>query len=148
MNFRLKIRFFQMFLLLAVVLVWASVAQADPSHHHHGKAVAKASVVSPFDQLDNWKPLHCILNMHEHFQNIPCPHKDGSGKSDQTEFRSDCGSHPGSANSSTSSFTKNLFKNATYNGFLPLQFSSAIKLSYSDKSQNHSRSIDHPPQFA
>ncbi|MBL7019877.1 MAG: hypothetical protein ISR86_04990 [Nitrospinaceae bacterium] len=137
-------RFFQILLLLAVAFYGTSVAQAGTSHDHHGKT----DVASPFEQLDNGKPLHCVLNLHEHFQNIPCPHKGQGGINDQTEFRPDCGSQPGSANSSSSSFAKNIFKNATHYDLMPVQLSSAIKLSFVHKNQHHPRLIDHPPQFA
>lgn len=144
MVFRLKIIFFQILLLMGVAFIGTSLAQAGPSHDHHGKT----DVASPFEQLDNGKSLHCVLNLHEHFQNIPCPHKGKGGKHEQTEFRPDCGDQPGSANSSNSSFAKNLFKNATHYDLMPVQLSSTIKFSFDHINQHHPRSIDHPPPFA
>ena len=143
MRFRPKIIFFQTMLLLGVAFFWTSLAQAG-SHHHHGKK----HVISPFDEVNKGKPLHCILNMHDHFQNTPCPHLGRGGKSDFQEFRPDCGSHSGSPASSSPLVAKDLFKNATHEGFMLLQTSSKIEHSSDYKKQNHHRSIDHPPQFA
>ena len=144
MNYRLKTRVFQILLGVGIVFILASVAQAGSSHHHHGMTDA----VSPFDKIHKDKPLHCILNMHQHFLNTPCPHKDQNEKNTGQTIRSDCGPSSGSANSSNLSFAKNLFKNTTHEDFVPLQFSMKISFPFSFKSQYLPRSIDHPPQLA
>lgn len=141
MRCSLKIRIFQIMLLVSVIFFAASVAQAGSLHHHH------ADAVSPFDKIHKDKPLHCILNLHEHFQNKPCPHKGRDWKNVDQVLRADCGSSPDTANFSSSSFAKNLFENAAHDDFMPLQFSSKIKIFFSYKSQHLPRSIDHPPQL-
>jgi hypothetical protein len=124
-----------------MVLFLTSVAQAGSSHHHE-----KADVVSPFDKTG--KPVHCILNNHQHLQNIDCPHQKLDGKSKQQEFRPDCKTQPGSANSSSSSYAKELSKKLAYSSVTPNLFSWKIDL-LADKEQNNlPRLIDHPPQFS
>jgi hypothetical protein len=142
MNFRPKIRIFQALLVLGAIFFTASMAQAGSSHQHH------ADAVSPFDKVNMEKPLHCILNMHEHFQNIPCTHQSRGDKSDFQEFRPDCGTHSGSPASSSPLVAKDLFKNLMHEDFMLLQISSKLEHSSGYKKQNHSRSIDHPPQLA
>jgi len=141
MDFRPKIRIFQAFLMLGAFFFLASVAQAGSSHHHH------ADAVSPFDKIQKNDPLHCVLSMHQHLLNTPCPHKDRSGKKAGQMIRSECGSSSGTANASGASITKNLFKDINYDGFFPLQFYSRIKPPTNILSQNYPRSIDHPPQL-
>ena len=127
--------------MLGVVIFAASAAQAGSSHHHH------ADAVSPFDKIQIIKPLHCVLNMHQHLLNTPCPHKDQNEKNTGQVIRSECGSSTGTANSSTSSVANNLFKDICQDGFIPLQFYSRVKSPLDIMSQNYPRSIDHPPQF-
>lgn len=141
MDFRPKIRIFQAFLMLGAFFFLASVAQAGSSHHHH------ADAVSPFDKIQKIKPLHCVLNMHQHLLNTPCPHKDRSGKKAEQVIRSECGSSSGTANASGASIAKNLFKDINHDGFFPLQFYTRIKPPTNILSQNYPRSIDHPPQL-
>jgi hypothetical protein len=141
MNFRPKIRILSVLLILGVVFFGASLAQAGSSHHHH------ADVVSPFDKIQKIKPLHCVLNMHQHLLNTPCPHKDQNEKNAGQVIRSECGSSTGTANSSASSIAKNLFKDINQDGFFSLQFYSRIKPPSDIFSRNYPRSIDHPPQF-
>ena len=124
-----------------MVIFAASAAQAGSSHHHH------ADAVSPFDEIQIIKPLHCVLNMHQHLLNTPCPHKDQNEKNAGQVIRSECGSSTGTANSAGSSRAKNLFKDINQDGFFSLQFYSRIKLHSDILSQNYPRSIDHPPQF-
>jgi hypothetical protein len=142
---RLKIRVFQIVFLVCMVLFLASVAQAGSSqHHHHGNA----DVVSPFESVNKGKPLHCILNMHQHFQNIPCPHQNQKGKKDYSEWRSDCGTNSGSANTSSTSLAKDLSKKTEFNSFTPFLLSSNMSLAADEKHKNLPRSIDHPPQLS
>ncbi len=139
MNFRPIIRIFQTLLMLGAFFFAASGVQAGSSHHHHAD--------SPFGKVKNEKPLHCILNMHDHFQNIPCSHQNKGGKSNFQEFRSNCGSHSGFPTSSNPLVAKDLFKNKTHEDLISLQVSSKIEHSSNYKKQNHPRSIDHPPQL-
>jgi hypothetical protein len=141
MNFRSQIRIFQILLMLCAFFFMASVAQAGTSHHHH------ADAVSPFDKIQKIKPLHCVLNMHKHLLNTPCPHKDRSGKYSEQKIRSDCGSTSETANASGSSIVKNLFKDINHDGFFSLQFYSRIKPPSDILSQNYPKSIEHPPQL-
>ena len=141
MNFRSQIRIFQILLMLCAFFFMASVAQAGTSHHHH------ADAVSPFDKIQEIKPLHCVLKMHQHLLNTPCPHKDQNEKNAGQVIRSECGSSTGTANSPGSSRAKILFNDTNQDGFFPLQFYSRIKIHTDTKSQNYPRSIDHPPQF-
>ncbi len=141
MNFRSKIRIFQALLMFGIIFFAVSVAQAGSSHHHH------ANSVSPFDKVQKLKPLHCVLNMHQHLLNSPCPHKDRDGKNAGQVIRTECGSSSGTANASGSSFVKDLFKGTNHAGFFPLQFYSRIKPPSVNPSHNQPRSIDHPPQL-
>ena len=127
--------------MLGVVIFAASVAQAGSMHHHH------ADMVSPFDKVKDIKPLHCVLNMHQHLLNAPCPHKDRGGKNAGEMIRSECGSSTGTADASAPSLAKNLFKDTTQDVFFPLQYYSRIKPHLDILIQNYPRSIDHPPQF-
>ena len=140
MDFRPKIRIFQAFFMLGAFFFLASVAQAGSSHHHH------ADAVSPFDKIQEIKPLHCVLKMHQHLLNTPCPHKDQVEKNSGQLIRSECGSSAGTSNSSTSSTAKNLFKDINQDGYFPLQFYSKLKSPSNIPTQNYPRSIDHPPQ--
>jgi hypothetical protein len=143
MRHRLKIKFLQAILLVCAVLLLASVTQAGTSHHHHSE---EPSVESPFDKVNKGKPLHCILNMHQHFQNIPCPHQDE--KAQNSELRSDCGTNSGSANSSSSSSTSDLLKKMTDVVIIPGLLASKIGLLTDNDLQSLPRAIDHPPQLA
>jgi hypothetical protein len=143
MNFRFKIKFFQAILLVCAVLFLASVAQAGTSHHHHSE---KSDVISPFDNINEEKPLHCILNLHQHFQNIPCPHQDE--KPGNSELRSDCGTHSGSANSSSPSSTSDILKKTTDVVIIPDLLVSKIGLLADNNLQGLPRATDHPPQLA
>ena len=142
MKNRLKIRFFQILLLICMVLSLASIAQAGSSmeHHHHG------TITSPFDKVDVEKPLHCILNRHLHGQSAYCPHQNQAGKAGYTELRPDCETHSGSANFSTS-ISKDLSKKITSYYFTPSLFSWEIVLLADKEHENLPRSIDHPPQL-
>lgn len=140
MDFRPKIRIFQTLLMLGAFFLLASLAQAGSSHHHH------ADAVSPFDKIQKIEPLHCVLSLHQHLSNIPCPHKDRNGKNAGQMIRSECGSSSGTANASGAYSAKNLFKDINHDGFLPLQFYSRIKPPTNILSQNYPQSIDHPPQ--
>ena len=141
MNFRPKIRILSDLLIFCVVFFSASLAQAGSLHHHH------ADVVSPFDKIQKIRPLHCVLKMHQHLLNTPCPHKDQNEKNGGEVIRSECGSSTGTANSSASSRAKSLFNDINQDCFFPLQFYSIIKRHTDTLSQNYPRSIDHPPQF-
>jgi hypothetical protein len=143
MDCRLKIRFFQALLVVFMVLLVASLAQAGSSHHQHHENI---DVVSPFAKINKGNSLHCILNMHTHFQNIPCPHQDQSKGSKYQEFRADCGTHSGSANSSSNSITKDLSKMASYFSAAPLLLASQISLLTDARYHYLPGSIDHPPQ--
>ena len=101
MNFRPNIRILSALLILGVVFFGASLAQAGSSHHHHA--------VSPFDKIQKIRPLHCVLKMHQHLLNTPCPHKDQNEKNAGEVIRSECGSSTGTANSPGSSRAKILF---------------------------------------
>ena len=140
MNFRPNIRILSALLILGVVFFGASLAQAGYSHHHH------ADAVSPFDKIREIKPLHCVLKMHQHLLNTPCPHKDQVEKNSGQLIRSECGSSAGTSNSSTSSIAKNLFKDINQDGYFSLQFYSKLKSPSTILTQNYPRSIDHPPQ--
>ncbi len=142
MDFRLKTRCFQVLFLVTVALLWASLAYAGPSHHHH-----HADVVSPFDKLDSVKPLHCVLNMHQHTHNKPCPHKVHGEAKDYYEFRADCGSHKDSANSSSSSLGFDFYKDNKQVVLIPIQLSEKLESFVYFEKQNLPRSIDHPPQL-
>jgi hypothetical protein len=142
MSSPLKIKLFQVFFLVCVILFLASVAQAGSTHHHHQ---GKPDVISPFEKVG--EPLHCILNMHRHFQNTPCPHQNQKDKAGYSEFRADCGTQSGSANSSNSSFVKDLAKKSPDHVFtLNLHFSKVGSF-VNEKLQKLSRPIDHPPQY-
>ncbi len=139
MGLRPNIRIFQTLLMLGAFFLLASVAQAGSSHHHHAD-------VSPFDKIQKYEPLHCLLSMHQHLLNTPCPHKVRSGENAGQMIRSDCGSSSETANASGASIAKNLFKDINHDGFFPLQLCSRIKPPSYILSQNYPRSIDHPPQ--
>lgn len=141
MNFRPKIRILSALLILGVVFFGASLAQAGSSHIHH------ADAVSPFDKIQKIKPLHCVLNMHKHLLNTPCPHKDQNEKNAGQVISSECGSSTGTANSSASSIAKSLFKDINQDGLFPLQLYSKVKPPSDNLSHNYPRSIDHPPQL-
>lgn len=141
MDFRIKIKCFQVFLLLVATLFWTSLAYAGPAHHHH------SDVVSPFEKLDSVKPLHCSLKMHQHINNTPCPHKGFRETNNNYEFRSDCGSHTGSANSSGSSLGFDFYKVNKQEDLIPIQFCEKLTGFVYFKKQNLPRSIDHPPQL-
>ena len=97
-----KIFCLQSELVLAVVFLLASFAQASGGHHSHHQA----KVVSPFGKVSSDKSLHCLLNAHMHQAKLDCPHKENHSKS--TEFRADCGSHPGASHSNGFSFGNDL----------------------------------------
>lgn len=141
MSSSLKFKLFQVFFLVCVILSMASVVQAGSIHHHHGKP----DVISPFEKVG--KPLHCILNKHRHFQNAPCPHLNQKGKAGHSEFRADCGTQSGSANSSNSSFVKDLAKKAPHHIFTLNLHSWKVDLFVDEKLQKLPRLIDHPPQY-
>ena len=139
MSCRFKIRLFSILLLVCMVLFMASVAQAGSSHqHHHGKSNA----VSPFNKAE--KPLYCILNMHQHSRNIPCPHEKGVVTG--SELRPDCGTHSGSSSSSSNSIAKDLSKITSYLTFSPILVSQKIGILPYENQQKLLQLIDHPPQ--
>ena len=141
MNFRSKIRFIQAIFILGVVIFAASLAQAGTMHHH------PAEMVSPFDKIQNIKPLHCVLNMHQHLLNTPCPHKDRGGKAAGEMISSECGSSTGTANASGSSFAKDIYKDISHCSFLSPHYYSRIKPPSDLLNQKLPRPIDHPPQL-
>jgi hypothetical protein len=141
----LKIRFFQFLLLVCAVVLLASVAQAESSlkHHHHGEV----ELVSPFDKAGLEKPLHCVLNLHQHFQTLFCPHQRQEGKSNNLIFRADCGTHSGSANSSNVLFVQKHFKTTSSYQMAPTLFSRGLATLIGFKLQSLPRAIDLPPQL-
>jgi hypothetical protein len=143
MNNSSKIRVFQLFLLVCMVFFMASVAQAGPSHHHHGNA----DVVSPFDKKDTGKPLHCLLNLHLQNGKAPCPHENRDGKNNSYELRPDCGTHSGPANSANNSIAKDLSKITSHNSVSPTLFSWQIEFLPDENLQKLPRYIEHPPQL-
>ena len=144
MSCRFKIKLFSILLLVCMVLFMASVAQAGPSHHHHGNS----DVVSPFNKIDTGKPLHCVLNLHLQNGNVPCPHENWDGKNNFYELRPDCGTHSGPVNSANNSIAKNLSKITSHNSVSPTLFSWMIDLMPDEKLQKLPRYIEHPPQLS
>jgi hypothetical protein len=142
MKNRSKIRFFQFFLLVCMIFFVASVAQAGSSHqHHHGNT----DVVSPFDKINKGAPLHCVLNLHLENGSAHCPHKNQDDN--YYEFRPDCGTHSGSANSSGNSLAKSSSQMTFYYETLPALSSWQLGLVPNEKLQKLPRFIDHPPQL-
>ncbi len=139
----LKVRLLQFLLLVSMVIFLAPVAQAGATmdHHHHEE------VISPFDKTSIEKPLHCALKQHHHFQSLFCPHQKKNMKSDNVEFRPDCGPQSGSASSANSGFAKELSKIAFSYGVAPSLFSSELHWLANAKLQNLPRAIDFPPQL-
>lgn len=128
-------------LVLAAVFLLTSFAQASGGHHSHHQA----KVVSPFNKVSSDKPLHCLLNAHLHQAKQDCPHKANHSKS--TEFRADCGSHPGASNSQGFSFGSD-FSQLTQNDELihhlvPHSFYPPLDV----ETRLLPRSIEHPPQL-
>ncbi len=144
MSFRFKIRFFQTLLLISAVFFMSSVAQAVSSHRHHGKI----DVASPFDKIHKDKPSHCVLNFHQHSQDIVCPHMGQDVENTGQTLLTGCGPTSGSANSSSLSFVNNLFENTTYENFMSLRFFWKIESPSSFKNEYLPRFIDHPPQLS
>ncbi len=129
-------------LVLAVVFLLASFAQASGSHHSHHQA----KVVSPFNKVSADKPLHCLLNAHLHQAKQDCPHKENHSKS--AEFRSDCGSHPGASNSQGISFGSDLPQFAQNDELIPHLASYSFYPPLDDEARFLPRSIEHPPQLS
>jgi len=129
-------------LVLAVVFLLASFAQASGSHHSHHQA----KVVSPFDKVSADKPLHCLLNAHLHQIQLDCPHKENHSKS--AEFRVDCGSHPGASHSKGSSFGSDLPQFTQSDEFIHNLASHSFYLLFDYKARLFPRSIEHPPQLS
>ncbi len=129
-------------LVLAVVFLLASFAQASGSHHSHHQA----KVVSPFDKVSADKPLHCLLNAHLHQSKQDCPHKENHSKS--AEFRADCGSHPGAPNSQGFSFGNDLPQFTESDAFTHNLASHSFDLAIDYKVCLFPHSIEHPPQLS
>jgi hypothetical protein len=129
-------------LVLAVVFLLASFAQASGSHHSHHQA----KVVSPFDKVSADKPLHCLLNAHLHQAKQDCPHKENHSKS--AEFRADCGSHPGASHSKGFSFGSDLPQLAESDAFTHNLASHSFYLPIGYKVRLFPHSIEHPPQLS
>ena len=140
MSSPLKIKLFQVFFLVCVILFLASVAQAGSTHHHHQ---GKPDVISPFEKVG--EPLHCILNLHEHFQRNFCPHQK-RGANDNAELRADCGGTSSSAIPANASFAKE-FSSKTINYGAPSLFVWWVDLPINNKLLNLPRAIDLPPQL-
>jgi hypothetical protein len=138
----IKIFCMQGALVLAVLLMLASFAQASGSHHSHHQS----KIVSPFDKVNSDKPLHCLLNAHLHQGKKDCPHKENHSKS--AEFRADCGSHPGASHSKGFSFGSDLpqfvesdvltHNLASRSFYLPIDYRVRLFI----------YSIEHPPQLS
>lgn len=142
MSCRFKFSLFQLILLVFVVLL-SSIAQAGSSFHHNHD---QSDVVSPFNKTNKEKPVHCILNKHQH--NIVCPHQSEGGKREQQEFRSDCKPKSGSANSSSASSIKDFSNKLTYASGIPNLFTWEKAVLVYKEQNKLSRSIDHPPRFS
>jgi hypothetical protein len=129
-------------LVLAVVFLLASFAQASDSHHSHHQA----KIVSPFDKVNSDKPLHCLLNAHLHQGQQDCPHKENHSKS--AEFRADCGSHPGASHSKGFSSGNDLPQFAESDVFIHNLVSHSFYLPIDYKVRLFPHSIEHPPQLS
>ena len=129
-------------IVLAVVFLLASFAQASGGHHSHHQA----KVVSPFGKVSSDKSLHCLLNAHMHQAKLVCPHKENHSKS--TEFRADCGSHPGASNSKGFSFENDLSRFDKSDAFAHNLVSYPFYLHIVSKVRLFPRSIEHPPQLS
>ena len=129
-------------LFLAVVFLLASFAQASGGHHSHHQA----KVVSPFGKVSSDKSLHCLLNAHMHQAKLDCPHKENHSKS--TEFRADCGSHPGASNTKGFSFENDLSRFDKSDAFAHNLVSYPFYLHIVSKVRLFPRSIEHPPQLS
>ena len=128
-------------LVLALVFLFASFAQASDSHHSHHKV----KVISPFDKVSAEKPLHCLLNALLQHAKIDCPHKNNHNKS--AEFRADCGSHPGSSHQKVSSFGSDLSQ-VTQDNFTYHLASRSFHLIIDSEVRFSPRTIEHPPQLS
>lgn len=137
-----KIFFLRGTLVLSVVFLLASFAQASGSHHSHHH---QAKVVSPFDKVSADKPLHCLLNAHRHQIKQDCPHKENHSKS--VEFRTDCGSHPGASHQKGFSFGSDLSQ-VTQDEFIHHLASHSFYLLIDTEVCLLPRSIEHPPQLS
>jgi hypothetical protein len=137
-----KIFCLQGVLVLAVVFLLASFAQASGNHHSHHQS----EVVSPFDEVSADKPLHCLLNAHRHQAKLNCPHKDNHPKS--AEFRADCGSHSGASHSKGFSFGSDLSQFAECDVFALHLISHSFYLPIDYKVRLFPGSIEHPPQLS
>ena len=144
MGSRIKIRFFQCLLLVCAVVLFTSVAQAGVNMGHQ-HAHSKVEAVSPFEKTSVDKPLHCILNLHEHFQRNFCPHQK-RGANDNAELRADCGGTSSSAIPANASFAKE-FSSKTINYGAPSLFVWWVDLPINNKLLNLPRAIDLPPQL-
>jgi hypothetical protein len=137
-----KIFCLQSALVLAVVFLLASFAQASGSHHSHHQA----EVVSPFDKVGADKPLHCLLSAHLHQVKQDCPHKENHSKS--AEFRADCGSHQGASHSKGFSFGSDLPQFTQNDAFIHNLASHSFYLPIDYKVRLFPHSIEHPPQLS
>jgi hypothetical protein len=131
-------------LILAAVLMLVSFAQASGGHHSHSNHEAK--IVSPFDKVSADKPLHCLLNAHQHQIKQDCPHEGNHSKSAQ--FRADCGSHPGASHSKGFSFGSDLLKLTQSDEFTHHLASYSFYVVIDDEVRLLPRSIEHPPQLS
>ena len=127
--------------VLAFVFLFASFVQASDHHHSHNKF----KVISPFDKVSADKPLHCLLNAQLQHAKIVCPHKNNHSKS--TEFRADCGSHPGSSHQKVSSFSSDLSQ-LTQDDFTYHLASRSFHLIIDSEVRFTPLTIEHPPQLS
>ena len=137
-----KIFCLQSALFLAVVFLLASFAQASGGHHSHHQA----KVVSPFGKVSSDKSLHCLLNAHMHQAKLDCPHKENHSKS--TEFRADCGSHPGASNSKGFSFENDLSRFDKSDAFAHNLVSYPFYIPIDFKVRFFPHTIEHPPKLS
>ena len=142
MRLIIKIFCLQSALVLAFVFLLASFAQASGGHHSHHQA----KVVSPFGKVSSDKSLYCLLNAHMHQAKLDCPHKENHSKS--TEFRADCGSHPGASHSKGFSFGSDLPQFAESDAFTHNLASHSFYLRLDYKVSLFPHSIEHPPQLS
>jgi hypothetical protein len=113
---------------------------ASGGHHSHHQA----KVVSPFGKVSSDKSLHCLLNAHMHQAKLDCPHKENHSKS--TEFRADCGSHPGASNSKGFSFENDLSRFDKSDAFAHNLVSYPFYIPIDFKVRFLPHTIEHPPQ--
>jgi len=142
MRLFIKIFCLQSALVLAFVFLLASFAQASSGHHSHHQA----KVVSPFGKVSSDKSLHCLLNAHMHQTKLDCPHKENHSKS--TEFRADCGSHPGASHSKGFSFGNDLFQFDKSYAFAHKLVSYSFYNLIDFKVRFFPHTIEHPPKLS